>query len=214
MTEAELRKVVRDEYVAPDSRITMKQLAKKYGIPYRKLQIWKKEDDWDSLLKRKRRGTYYGNQTSVKDGAYSTIKIEDLPEEDQKIVRSIPTNCRAVIEDEIRVLKYRERRILEKMSLYEEMMDEEDPIQKYVSTETETHSESPSISVNKETPYIRWLRLNEALDRVHGKIIKLTSALLAMEESEKKRELEKERHAIQKMKVLGSYDVDLDEDEL
>ena len=214
MTEAEMREAARKEYIAPGSKITLKQLAEKYGVPYYKVAKWKREDDWDSQMTRRRRGTYYGNQTSVKDGAYSTIKLEDLPESEREIVLKTPVTCKAVLEDEIRILKYRERKILEKLEMYAQIDDSPNSAETYLSTETITRStDSDSVTHGKETSYMRWLKLNEALDRVHGKIIKLTSTLLVMEETERKRRIEEKRLRIQELKITGQIDVDIDIDE-
>ena len=61
---------------------------------------------------------------------------------------------------------------------------------------------------NKDSAFVRVSQLREALNKVSGRIISLTTQIRQQEEFEKRHELELQRLEIAKMRATGEVDVD------
>lgn len=60
-----------------------------------------------------------GNKNAEKDGAYSTVFFDMLSAEELKITESVPLGGREALEHEMKILKFREHKILAKIAEYE-----------------------------------------------------------------------------------------------
>ena len=67
--------------------------------------------------------------------------------------------------------------------------------------------------VNKDSAFVRVAQLREALNKVSGRIISLTTQIRQQEEFEKRYTLELARLDIAKMRATGEVDVDPEGDE-
>ena len=65
----------------------------------------------------------------------------------------------------------------------------------------------------KDSAFARSMKLQEALYKVQGRITKIADSLRALEESEKRMALERERLDIMRMRATGAFDVGGPEDE-
>lgn len=140
---SEKRDTAKAEYVARRSRgeeVNLRELAEQMGVNYKTLRDWKVKDKWDEAVPPKRRGGQPGNKNSKgkknaagshkgappgnknaeKDGAYSAVFFDMLTDEEKEFVEKAPTGSREALEHEMKILKFREHRILSKIAEYEE----------------------------------------------------------------------------------------------
>ena len=64
-------------------------------------------------------GAPAGNKNAEKDGAYSTVFFDMLSDAEREIVQQTPLGSRAALEHEMQILKFREHKILAKITEYE-----------------------------------------------------------------------------------------------
>lgn len=221
------RDAAKAEYIAQISqgeKISLRQLAETMGVSYQTLRNWKTEDQWDKSLPKKKRGGQPGNKNSKgkknaagshpgapvrnknaeKDGAYSAVFFDALSEEERKVLDKLPLTSKEALEHEMQILKFRENKILTKIAEYEKA----DPETLYL---TSTISGDMDMK-NKDSAFVRVLKLQEALNKVQGRIAKVADSLRAIEESKERMGLERERLDIMRMRATGQVDVPDPED--
>lgn len=139
---SEKRDTAKAEYIAKKKKgeeVSLRALAGELGVSYQTLRNWKAADKWEEALPKKKRGGQPGNQNSKgkrnaagshdgappgnknaeKDGAYSTVFFDMLSAEELKITESVPLGGREALEHEMKILKFREHKILAKIAAYE-----------------------------------------------------------------------------------------------
>ena len=140
---SEKRDTAKAEYIARKGRgeeVSLRKLAQELGASYQTLRNWKAADKWDEALPKRKRGGQPGNRNSAgkqnaagshpgapagnknaeKDGAYSAVFFDMLTDEEKKLVEETPLGSRAAMEHEMKILKYREHKIMVKIAEYEE----------------------------------------------------------------------------------------------
>ncbi len=228
----DIRRKARDEYIRRKSageKVTLRKFADELGASYKNILKWKKDDDWDASLPKRKRGGQPGNKNSAghrnalgshkgapvgnknaeKDGAYSAVTFDALSEEEKAFMANAPVGGREALENEMRILKLRERRILNKIAEYEDAP----PDALYVSSMTETRGEHHSEMYCKDSTFTRVIKLQEALYKVQGRIAKIADSIRSIEETEQRLKLERERLDIMRMRAAGVVDVPDIEDE-
>lgn len=217
----------RAEYIARRAngeKVNLKELSERLGVKYQTLRNRKNREKWDEALPPKKRGGQRGNKNSKgkrnaagshkgapqgnknaeKDGAYSTVLLDMLTDEEKKLVEQTPLEVRAALEHEMKVLKFREHKILSKIAEYETA--EEGTV--YLSAMTEIHGKSKTTMRFSDSAFKRVQSLQEALYKVQGRIAKITDSLRALDESAARLELEQKRLDILRMRASGSVDVE------
>ena len=226
------------EYVARKSKgekINLKALAEEQGVTYQTLRNWKAKDKWDEALPKRKRGAQPGNKNSKgkknakghhdgaplgnknaeKDGAYSTVFFDMLSDAEKELAEKTPIGSREALTHELQILKIREHKILEKISMYENA--EEDAL--FISSVTDMRvpggkgkaKKDGAVQTmgmyNKDSAFNRVDKLQEALYKVQGRIATIVNSLRALEETEKRMELEKEKISIMKMRAAGAFEI-------
>lgn len=234
------RDTAKAEYIARKSRgekVNLRDLAGELGISYQTLRNWKAADKWDDALPKKKRGGQPGNRNSAghknaagshkgaptgnknaeKDGAYSTVFFDMLTDAEKELVAQTPLGSREALEHEMMILKFREHRILEKLTKYEEAPEDDLYISGLLDMrvpEGDKDGAKQNIGMyQKDSPYKRSTALQEALNKVQGRIIKTADSLRALEEFERRLELERERLEIMRMRATGTMEVEDQEEE-
>lgn len=226
-------------------KVNLKEFAEQLGVSYGMVRNWKRLDAWDESIQRKR-GGQPGNKNSKgkknakgnrgggapkqnsnaeKDGAYSAIRIEDLSQEEKEWLENMPVTAAENNAYELKLLRIQQKHILDKIAEYEKRGDQE------LFTASVTDMRKPGknnagkivdgatqkmVMENKDSAFVRVSQLREALNKVSGRIISLTTQIRQQEEFEKRHELELQRLEIAKMRATGEVDVDpegSDEDE-
>ena len=98
-------------------KVNLKDLAEKLGVTYGTVRNWKRIDQWDDAVERKRGGqpgnknsrgkrnakgnpgggAPNGNTNAEKDGAYSTVHLERLSQEERDWLDQMPTGARGSV---------------------------------------------------------------------------------------------------------------------
>ena len=235
---SEKRDTAKAEYIARKSRgevVSLRELAQEQGVSYQTLRNWKAADRWDEALPKKRRGGQPGNRNSAgkknaagshagapagnknaeKDGAYSTVFFDMLSDAEREIVQQTPLGSRAALEHEMQILKFREHKILAKITEYEAAPEDSLYINSLMDMRVpggrgkdKRDGALQSMGMySKDSAFSRVLKLQEALYKVQGRIAKIADSLRALEESEKRMTLEREKLELLRMRATGAVDV-------
>lgn len=249
---SEKRDTAKAEYVARRSRgeeVSLRELAQELGASYQTLRNWKAADRWDEALPKRKRGGQPGNRNSAgkrnaagthpgapagnknaeKDGAYSAVFFDMLTGDELELVEQTPLGSRAALEHEMKILKYREHKIMVKIAEYEAAPEDSLYINNLLDMrvpagrgkEKKDGALQNMGMYSKDSAFSRVLKLQEALYKVQGRIAKIADSLRAIEESERRMELERERLALLRMRATGAVEItdpaaggeEIDEDE-
>lgn len=233
---SEKRDTAKAEYIARKSkgaRVNLRELAEEMGISYQTLRNWKKADEWDKALPKRKRGGQPGNRNSKgkknaagshkgapvgnknaeKDGAYSAVFFDMLTPAEKELAEITPVGGKEALTHELQILKVREHKILTKLAEYEN----EEPDKLYLNTVIDMRVPTKGRGdgalqqmgmYNKDSAFARSLKLQEALYKVQGRIATIISCLRSLEESDRRIELERQRLSILEMKATGIVEVD------
>lgn len=218
-------------------KVNLKDLAEKLGVTYGTVRNWKRIDQWDDAMERKRGGqpgnknsrgkrnakgnpgggAQNGNTNAEKDGAYSTVHLECLSQEERDWLDQMPTGANENNIYELKLLRIQQRHIMERIAEYESC----DPEKLFTASITDMRKPGKDkdgkqadgavqkmVMDNKDSAFVRVTQLREALNKVSGRIISLTTQIRQQEEFEKRYALELERLDIAKMRATGEVDVD------
>lgn len=235
---SEKRDTAKAAYIARKAtgeEVSLRELAQEQGVSYQTLRNWKAADRWDEALPKKRRGGQPGNRNSAgkknaagshagapagnknaeKDGAYSTVFFDMLSDAEREIVQQTPLGSRAALEHEMQILKFREHKILAKITEYEAAPEDSLYINSLMDMRVpggrgkdKRDGALQSMGMySKDSAFSRVLKLQEALYKVQGRIAKIADSLRALEESEKRMTLEREKLELLRMRATGAVDV-------
>lgn len=234
---SEKRDTAKADYIAKiakGEKVNLHELADSLGVAYQTLRNWKAADQWDKEKPKRKRGGQPGNQNSKgkknaagshegapagnknaeKDGAYSAVFFDMLTEEERRIAEGAPVGGREALEHEMKILKFREHKILTKITEYEKAPADELYLNSLMDMRVpggkpKADGGTQTMGMySKDTAFARMMKLQEALYKVQGRIAKIADSLRAMEESEKRLELERSRLDIMRMRATGEFEVD------
>lgn len=220
---------------AKGEKINLRELAEQQGVTYQTLRNWKAADKWDEQIPKRKRGGQPGNKNSKgkknakghhdgapignknaeKDGAYSAVFFDMLSESEKELAAITPTGGKAALVHELQILKVREHRILEKLAIYENA--EEDAL--YLNSLMDMRvpagrgkaKKDGAVQTmgmySKDSAFARSLKLQEALYKVQGRIATIVNSLRALEEADRRHELDKRRLEILEMKATGAIEI-------
>lgn len=224
-------------------RLEVKEIAKKLNVKAATVSQWKYRDKWEEKLKEKRRGGQFGNKNAEGAGApkgnknaethggYSSIDLNNLPEEDQAYISNLSLDTETNFKNELQILLAKEKDIRRRL----EALDYEPEDKLYVSRESEMQAVpkpeqleglepeerverisklQPTLkTITRDSKFERQQKLLVAFDRIHGRIIKLLDSIKTYQLDCKRIELDQQRYELSKDKVKGAFEFDL-EDEL
>lgn len=224
-------------------RLEVKEIAKKLNVKAATVSQWKYRDKWEEKLKEKRRGGQFGNKNAEGAGApkgnknaethggYSSIELNNLPEEDQAYISNLSLDTETNFKNELQILLAKEKDIRRRL----EALDYEPEDKLYLSRESEMQAVpkpeqleglepeerverisklQPTLkTITRDSKFERQQKLLVAFDRIHGRIIKLLDSIKTYQLDFKRIELDQQRYELSKEKVKGAFEFDL-EDEL
>lgn len=232
----------RAEYIARRSKgekVNLRELAARLGVAYQTLRNWERDGKWDEALPPKKRGGQPGNQNSrghknavgshsgapprnknaEKHGAYSSVFFDMLSDSEKELLEKVPLGGRDALEHEMRILKIREHRILEKIARYEAEPEDSLYVSSVLDMRKPQKGQDGAVQdmgmYTKDSAFSRILKLQEALYKVQGRIAKIADSLRALEENERRMELERQRLEIMRMHAVGEVvvpDMEVDTD--
>ena len=217
--------------------VNLRELAEQQGVTYQLLRNWKAADKWDEAIQKpkRKRGGQPGNQNSAghknaagshegappgntnaeKDGAYSAVLFDMLTDKEREVAAAAPTGSREALIHEMRLLKVREHRIMSKIAMYEaepedtlhlsSVLDMREPAGR--GDKKQDGARQQMGMYTKDSAFNRVMKLQEALYKVQGRIATITNSLRAMEETDRRIELERERLKILRMRATGAVPV-------
>ena len=212
-------------------RLEVKEIAKKLNVKAATVSQWKYRDKWEEKLKEKRRGGQFGNKNAETHGGYSSIDLNNLPEEDQAYISNLSLDTETNFKNELQILLAKEKDIRRRL----EALDYEPEDKLYLSRESEMQAVpkpeqleglepeerverigklQPTLkTITRDSKFERQQKLLVAFDRIHGRIIKLLDSIKTYQLDCKRIELDQQRYELSKEKVKGAFEFDL-EDEL
>jgi len=217
--------------------VNLRELAEQQGVTYQTLRNWKAADKWDEAVpkpKRKRggqpgnrnsaghqnaagshEGAPLGNKNAEKDGAYSAVLFDMLTDKEREVADAAPVGSRDALIHEMRLLKVREHRIMSKIAMYEaepedtlhlsSVLDMREPAGR--GDKKQDGARQQMGMYTKDSAFNRVMKLQEALYKVQGRIATITNSLRAMEETDRRIELERERLEILRMRATGAVPI-------
>lgn len=232
------RDIAKEIYLESKGRILIKDIAKKVKKPPAQISKWKSMDKWEEELKKNKRGAPQGNKNAAGAGApkgnqnaqthggYAEIKIDELPEDEVSYLNSITLCPEENMLKELRLLIAKERDIRRRMDEIDQQMDDH----MYLSREVEMHAlltmdelegldpeeakermkdlQPKMKTIVKENKFERYIKLQAAYDRLHGRIIKLLDSIKTYEMDQKKLDLEERKYSFAKQRITGEFHID------
>lgn len=239
------RDAAKDFFLARNGQVTTKELAEKAGVPDSTIRKWKSLDGWQAALDKKkskrRRGGQPGNKNAVgagapignrnaeTHGAYSTVHLNDLSEEDRQYIESIGLDSAENMTRELQLLTAKERDLRRRIRALEgeqaDTLHTDKVIEMLVPKGQQDGAEAPTEGVGedlktamrtviKASPFDRQMKLEAELNKVHGRIIKLLDSIKGYEMEARRLELEERKFRLAKQRATGEYNVDPDTGEI
>lgn len=237
------RDIAKEIFIESKGTLSPKEIADRMGLLPEKIRKWKSLDQWEEALTKKKRGGQKGNQNAKGAGApkgnknaethggYSAVHIQNLPEEEQEYLNSLTLESETNMLHELMILIAKERDIRRKMA---EVENDPEGIM-YVTGEVEMHTKPDLDEVGKMAPedipkemfglrpamknvmkqgkFERLMKLEQAFDRVHGRIIKLLDSIKTYQMDMRRLELDELRYDLAKQKASGAIEIDVSDDE-
>lgn len=204
-------------YLRKDGKITPREIAEKVGATPEMVRKWKYRGKWEEKLKKPRPGAPKGNKNAEghgapagninaeTHGAYSRPRVELLDDTTRAEIEGIKETFRGNALRQLKNLEIKradlERRIAELQA--EEESNTADLLDgKMIMT---LPGGKKMEYENMSSPFARRSRLEEELNRVDGRIIKLLDSIRGQEAEEKRLELEERRLTFQQQKATGVF---------
>lgn len=213
--------------------VKLQDLAAEVGCSYNQLRKWKSADNWAAALEqkkpKKRRGGQPGNSNAKGNvggpgapprntnaethGAYSKIYMDSLTPEQQKFVNAMPGGAIDNLYEELAQLRLREADLTAKLARYasapddalyvDSVMDMQVPASKSAGADS---TKLAMKNIIKASPFKRSMVIQEALNKVQGRIATVLAALRQHEVDESRMELERQRLELMRIRYTGSWD--------
>lgn len=184
--------------------LTYNELAKKYKITKNQVTYLIKKNKWNresnlSLTHMGNQnalgnngGAKEGNKNALTTGQYETIMFSTMTEEEKNFYLGfqIPKSKRECLEDEYKMLKTREFRIMKRIAQIqnkEKDMNIERIVKRQYSSSTSNETETVTEAINVVTPL---QKLEEALTKIQNAIMKCIDSLHRIENDDRKLELD------------------------
>lgn len=177
------------------------------------------------------------NKNAETHGAYSKVYFDELSEDEKKLIESVTLDTQENTLRELQSLIAKEKDLEKRIrdlnsdttgNLYTDKVvemrtpnkegEDADPYGAY-NEDGEDKAQGPALSVAMETTikssaFERANKLEDQLNKVHGRIIKLLDTIKSYELEQRRITLEEKRYALMKQKISGEYDVDPDTGEI
>ena len=177
------------------------------------------------------------NKNAETHGAYSKVYFDELSEDEKALIESVTLDTEENTLRELQSLIAKEKDLEKRIkklntdttgNLYTDKVvemrtpgkgeEDADPYGAY-NEDGKEKTQGPALSVAMETTikssaFERAMKLEDQLNKVHGRIIKLLDTIKSYELEQRRITLEEKRYALMKQKISGEYDVDPDTGEI
>ena len=207
--------------------VNLRELAEELGVSYSLLRKWKKLDDWDGAIKRKRGGqpgnknsagkknakgnhggAPAGNKNAETHGAYSQIVVYEQPPEYQEFYNAAPTDALEAMRAELKILQLREKILLDKLAEYSRYPDGELFPDGLLDMRVPGR---PGRGKQKVDSAIQQMGMH-SMTSAFARSMKLQEALNKIQENKQRIELDRQRLEILRMRATGAVDIPDEED--
>lgn len=212
-------------FLQKNGEITPKEIAEQIGVTPEAVRKWKYRGQWAAELSKPKKGAPRGNKNAAghgapegntnaeTHGAYSRPRLDLLDEEQRREIEELKESFNGNALRELKRLEAKradlERRIGELQDAPEDRADLLD------HTMTMTLPDGGTMEyVNKSSPFSRRMKLEEELNRVDGRIIKLLDSIKSHEAERERLKLDRERLEFSRQKAAGVFNVDDDTGEI
>jgi uncharacterized protein YjcR len=243
------RDTSRQLWIDSGGTLTAKEIAEQTGVKPEQVRKWKSLDKWQADLEeaqsRRRRGGQPGNKNAAgagapyenrnaeTHGAYSTVRLDELPPEQRAYIETLTLDTQRNMLHELQTLMAKEADLQEKIRKLEQGDTEALFVDKVVQMlvprprvrtedglETEDFKDVAEFegaderyktamkTVIKASPFDRAMKIESELNRIHGRIIKLLDSIKAYEMESRRALLEERKYNLAKQKLTGAFDVD------
>ena len=213
--------------------LSFKELAKELEIEDEaRIRKWKSLDKWNDKLqaeqKRKKRGGQPGNKNAVghgapigsknaeTHGAYSRVNFSDLSEEDQEYLANLSANVEANLLNEYRILMAKERDLSNRIAKYDWENDEKNFPERHEKIFAIKHGKKVEVRRIEfsESAFERSMKLVAERTKLHGRILKALDMMRAHGLDQERLALDKRKHALNKQKISGEFEINLETGEI
>ncbi len=215
----ELKERARALFLQKNGAITPKEIARELGTTSDKVRKWKYEGKWAEELKKPRKGAPRGNRNAAghgapkgninaeTHGAYSRARFEQLDEDTRLEIEGLQESFSGNALRELKRLEAKRADLEQRIGKLRELTEDEAELldRKMVMRMPDGGSME---YISKSSPFSRQMTLEEELNRVDGRIIKLLDSIKSQEAEQKRLELERERLEFNKQKIRGIFTMD------
>lgn len=217
--------------------VNLQKLAEELGVKYDTLRRWKSADKWDEAQPSPKRarggqpknknavgntgGAPPRNQNARTHGGYAAVFFDQLTDDELFIMEKTPKSAVKALREELGLLKVQEKRILDQIIL----LEDSDPEELYTSTlldmrvpgkvegEKRDGAQQNMGMYSKESAFTRKMHLQEALNKIQGRIATVIGKIQQAEENEARMKLERERLELLRLRATGRVEVEDDGEE-
>ncbi len=254
------RKPERDEakklYLQSGGKISTKELAAAVGVDDGRIRKWKSLDKWEDALQNqpKKKGgqpgnknaagetpAKQGNKNAVTHGAFASVSIEDLTEEQRNAILSMqPGETLSRMNEELQGLLVRKEYLTgllqgftdpaKQQEYYTDKIvhmvvpipqedraqAEEMGMELELAEDPEGGTESLKTAMKtiiKASPFDRAMKVEAELNKLNGRIIKLLDSMRAHEADQSRLALERLKYQLARQKATGEFDIDPEDGE-
>ncbi|MCD8355879.1 MAG: phage terminase small subunit [Clostridia bacterium] len=224
------RKPERDQalqiFISKKGKITPKEIAEQLSISAATVRKWKCQDKWEerfpkSRSKRKRGGqpgnknaignsggAPAGNLNAQTHGAFRVPRIETWDADRRAEINSLRLDFDSNALDQYRQLKAKE---MDLEQLLANLSGEPTDKLHFDRQMTMTMPEGGTMKYRSEsTTFSRRMQIENEINKVHGRILKLLDSMKSMEMERQRLRLEQQRFEFGKQKALGIFNTDSD----
>lgn len=210
-----MRATVMKKYIETLGKVSTAELAEMAGVSQSQIRKWKAADDWKTGLAKARKpkrggqrgnknaaghGAPPGNTNAEKHGAYSEPRIEKMTAEELQEIENTTLDVEGNLLGELKNLTAKRIDLEKRLAALD--ADASDLYLDQVMREPLGETEILS------TKFQRRMALENAYNRVHGRIIKLLDSIKNYEIDNRKIALENEKISLAKQRASGIFEVD------
>lgn len=234
------RDAAREEYLSrlrDGEEVNLQKLADELGVKYDTLRRWKSSDKWDEAPPppKRARGGQPKNKNAVgntggapprnsnarKHGGYAAVFFDQLTDDELLIMDKTPKTAVKALQEELGLLKVQEKRILDQITALEAA----DPDELYIGTlldmrvpgtvggQKQDGAKQNMGMYSKESAFTRKMHLQEALNKVQGRIATIIGKLQQAEETKTRIEIERQRLELMRLRATGVVNIPDDEED-
>lgn len=208
-------------------KIDLSDIARKSGVNRSTLKSWIRKEAWGSAppqnrgapkgnhnARGNRGGAPKGNKNAEKDGAYSAVDLNALTDEERRMLELMPADVLSNLRLELQVLRIQEKHLFEEELAYWSEDENTLHLSRLVDMRKPDGTGGTTQSMgmySSDTAFTRALAVGDMLNKVQGRIISTIKSIIAIEESDRRFELERQRLEIIRNRAAGIIDIELDE---